>query len=99
MNIHHRLSFGCHVTDSNMEPEFFVREMNSGGEVSTHLGSCHLLLFVSCGDGAGGFWLVVVCVCLWAVIFVCGWWSLFFGRSWVGVWMLFVASLGEQKKI
>jgi len=55
-----------------MEPEFFVREMNSGGEVpvSTHLGSCRLLPFMSCGDGAGGFWLVVVRVHLWAVM---GW--------------------------
>jgi len=93
-NIHHHSSFGCHVVDSDMEPEFFVREMNSRGEVSTHLGSCHLLLFVSHGDGAGGFWLVVVRVHLWAVIFVCGQWSPFFGWSWVGVWMSFVASLG-----
>jgi len=41
-----------------------------GGEVSTHLGSCRLLPFVSRGDGAGGFWLVVVRVRLWAVV---GW--------------------------
>ena len=38
--------------------------------MSTHLGSCRLLPFVSHGDGAGGFWLVVVRVRLWAVV---GW--------------------------
>jgi len=31
MNIHRRSSFGCHIADSDVEPEFFVREMNSGG--------------------------------------------------------------------